>query len=355
MKRLVLWIIAAVLVIAGVAYEVFFSHPTTATDTPPSVLVNVIKLTPGSLPAKLTAYGSILAGPDAETTISLPAGGLVAAIAVLPGQRVSAGQNLATIVADPQSAADYRKAKTAMKVARINRAHTAALLKAHLATNADLANAEQAMADAAGQVAALRATGAGTTRSIAAPFAGVISAVLAAPGAAMTGGASLMRIINTQALVALVGAPPDQARRVQLGDAASISLLDSGDKLSGRVVQLANMQDPQTGLINVTLSLDAPVRAGPNEPAEAAITTGVLDGYVVPRDAIETDDQGNYAFQVDEKNIAHRVAVHVLGNQGDQTVIARDLNPAMPLVTTGAYQLDDGVAVRMAVAGGAMN
>ena len=38
--------------------------------------------------------------------------------------------------------------------------------------------------------------------------------------------------------------------------------------------------------------------------------------------------------------------MHILGTIGDQTVIAPDLNTAMPLVTTGAYQLSDGMAVR---------
>jgi hypothetical protein len=41
------------------------------------------------------------------------------------------------------------------------------------------------------------------------------------------------------------------------------------------------------------------------------------------------------------------ISVHMLGSTGDQTVLASGLNPSMLLVTTGAYQLDDGTAVRM--------
>jgi len=117
------------------------------------------------------------------------------------------------------------------------------------------------------------------------------------------------------------------------------------------VLASAAMLDPQTGLTDVTISLNGPAPLG--EPVQALITTGTLSGYVVPRAAVQNDDKGDYAFQVDARNIAHRVDVHVLGGAGNQTVLAPSLNAAMPLVTTGAYQLDDGMAVRMADAAGA--
>jgi hypothetical protein len=127
--------------------------------------------------------------------------------------------------------------------------------------------------------------------------------------------------------------------------------LNAGAVISGRVLAAAAMLDPQTGLTDVTIALDAPAPLG--EPVRAAITTGTLTGYVVPRDAVQTDDKGDYAFQVDGQNIAHRIAVHVLGGAGDRIVLAPDLDTAMKLVTTGAYQLEDGAAVRMAGAAGA--
>jgi RND family efflux transporter MFP subunit len=345
--------ILAVIVAAAIIWGMNGAPPAPPGNNQPSVAISTIRLTPGSLPAAVSAYGSIAAGAGAELSITIGAGGMVAAFPVIQGQAVAAGDTLAVISADPQSIADLRKAESAVTVARANRAHVAALLASRLATNADLAAAGQALSDAAGTLAALRATGAGVSRTITAPFAGVISAVLAAPGTLQPAGAALLRLINTHTLVATVGVPPEPVSAVKPGDPAAVTLLNAGAVISGRVLATAAMLDPQTGLTDVTISLDGPAPLG--EPVRAVITIGTLNGYVVPRDAVQNDDKGNYAFQVDAHNIAHRVSVHVLGSAGDQTVLAPGLNQSMPLVTTGAYQLDDGTPVRMAGASGASN
>jgi RND family efflux transporter MFP subunit len=345
--------ILAVIVAAAIIWEMNGAPPAPPGNDQPSVAISTIRLTPGSLPATVSAYGSIAAGAGAEQSITIGAGGMVAALPVIQGQAVAAGDTLAVISADPQSIADLRKAESAVTVARANRAHVAALLASRLATNADLAAADQALSDAAGTLAALRATGAGVSRTITAPFTGVISAVLAAPGTLQPAGAALLRLINTNSLVATVGVPPGPAGAVKSGDPAAVTLLNAGPVISGRVLAAAAMLDPQTGLTDVTISLDGSAPLG--EPVRAVITIGTLNGYVVPRDAVQNDDKGDYAFQVDAHNIAHRVFVHVLGSAAAQTVLAPDLNVAMPMVTTGAYQLDDGTAVRMAGASGASN
>jgi len=309
-------------------------------------LVSTIRLAPGSLPATMRAYGQIQAAPGAEMTITLAADGIVAALPVAPGERVMAGDVLAMITPDAPSVAERRKAFNALAAARAQRVHVASLRASRLATVADLAAADQVLADAAASLTALERTGAGVARVVRAPQAGIVSSVLASPGSAQPAGAELLRIIGDDALVAVVGVTPAQASAMRPGDAARLTILGTGTILAGRLTRLAAMTDAQTGLIGVTLA--APGAALLGAPVEADITTGILTGYVVPRDAVQTDEQGDYAFQLDPHDIAHRVAVRVLGTQGDQTVLAPDLNAALPLVTTGAYQLDDGAAVRLA-------
>jgi RND family efflux transporter MFP subunit len=342
MKHLVPWGFMAVVMIGCIVFYRETDGPPPPADAPPSVLVSTIKLSMGSLPATVTAYGTITAGPGAESTMTMRANGVVGNVAVGEGQSVAMGDPLATITPDAQSIADYRKAAGALKLAMANRTHVALLLESHLATNADLASADQAVTDAAATLAALDAVGAGKTRTITAPFAGIISAVLAESGTAQPAGAPLLRIVNTNTLAATVGVPPAQA--VKAGDNATITLLNTGAAISGQVMRIGDMLDPQTGLRDVTLLLTGRVPLG--EPVAAVIVTGTLAGYVVPRDAIQSDEAGDYAFQVD-KNVAHRVAVKILGAQATTTVIAPGLNAAWPLVTNGAYQLDDGDPVRM--------
>ncbi len=352
MKRYLPWLVLAVILLAGVAVYKESGAPAPAV-APPSVQVDMITLSPGSLPSQVSGYGSLMAGPAAETNVTLQAAGIVTSIPVLPGQTVAAGDTVAVIAADAQSVAAYQKAETALTAARANRAHVAALLASHLATNADLVAASQGVADAAATLAALRSTQAGAGRSILAPFDGTVIAILVPSGTAQPAGAALVQMVRSGGLVAMIGLPPSQSALVRSGDPARLDLLDGSAVIDAKVLQVGAMQDPQTGLVAVTLSLPANAPAILNAPVRVVITTGTISGFVVPRDAVQTDQNGDYVYQVDGKNIAHRVMVKILGQAGNQTVLAPNLDTAMKLVTTGAYQLDDGVAVREAADSGA--
>jgi hypothetical protein len=85
----------------------------------------------------------------------------------------------------------------------------------------------------------------------------------------------------------------------------------------------------------------APLPLG--EPLAISITAGSITGYQVPRDAVLNDEQGDYVYQLDAQGVAHRKPAHVLEANGAMSVLAPDLDPAMKLATTGAYQLADGM------------
>ncbi|MDE8348883.1 MAG: efflux RND transporter periplasmic adaptor subunit [Acidocella sp.] len=340
-------ILRGVIPAAVLAAALWWFWPSAPHDTAaitPSVLVTTITLKPGSLPQTITAYGTIAAGPGAETTITMPASGSMDAIDVMPGQAVMGGAPLLHVQPDPQAVADLRKANSAVVAAKANRAHVAALFAARLATSADLAAADQTLRDATSTLTALQTTNTGMAFTLTAPFAGTITAVSASTGAMLPAGTTLLRIVKTSGLVAAVAAPAANAAALHPGDGALVSLLGSHQSLPGKVTAVATMIDPQTGLIGITIAPDGPVTLGAAVVAD--ITTGTLSGYVLPRDAVQTDDHRAYVFQIDAKNIAHRQDVKILGNIGNQTIVAPNLNTAMPVVITGAYQLDDGSAVR---------
>ncbi|MCQ4438005.1 hypothetical protein NO135_23665, partial [Clostridioides difficile] len=58
--------------------------------------------------------------------------------------------------------------------------------------------------------------------------------------------------------------------------------------------------------------------------------------------------KGAYVFQVTPKHAAHRVDVAVRVESGDRYGVDGPLNAAEPLVSTGNYELQDGMAVRLA-------
>jgi hypothetical protein len=196
--------------------------------------------------------------------------------------------------------------------------------------------------DASASLTALRELGMGVSRKVRAPFAGIVTSVTATPGGTSPAGAPLFRLAAPSGLVALAGLPEAEAMRIQPGDAAMLTTLNSGGRIRATVVQRAAMLDPQTGLVDITLAPQGAVLLG--EPVALTITAGSVTGYQVPRDAVLDDARGDYVFQLDAHRIAHRKAVEVLEPDGAMSVLAPDLDPAMPLVTTGAYQLEDGMA-----------
>ncbi len=302
---------AGALLLAGlIVFFVLRPDPPPADDSPmPVANVDTIQLVRRTVPVQIPAFGSIAAGPGAAN-ITLAAPGIVMSVQVRPGQVVAAGQVLAHIAPDPQSVADLRKAEDNLQAAQVARAHVAALLAAHLATASDLAASVQAENDAAGGLTALRVLGTGVTRTVTAPFAGIVTSVTAMPGGVSPAAAPLFGLVPPNGLVAVAGLPEASSLRVQPGDAATLTALNTGTRLRAIVVQRAAMLDPQTGLVDVTLASQGAVPLG--EPVALTITAGSVTGYPVPRDAVLEDAQGDYVFQLDARGIAHREPVHVL-------------------------------------------
>ena len=344
MKKAALLGGGAVIVLAAVAYMASRA-PDAAVDTPvPSATVSVLTLTQRKMPLQITGWGGIVAG-QAETNVALTAAGIVTGFLVHPGQAVAAGQKLAPVAPDPQSAADLRKAQDAVRAAQAQRDHVTALLKQHLATTADLAAAVQLQNDADAALTALHAAGVGQDEILRAPFAGVVTALATIPGGVLPAGTVVLKLAASTRLTALVGLPEAQAQRVQPGDPALLTLLNTNAQMPATVVQRAAMLDPQTGLIDITLLPQGGVPLG--EPVAVTISAGTVTGDPVPRAAVLSDEQGTYVYQLDAHDVAHRKPVRVLEADGTSVVLAPTLDLGMKLVTTGTYQLSDGMTATL--------
>ncbi len=320
-----------------------------ADDTPdPSATVSVVMAKRQSVPREIETSGSIVTGA-AEQSLTLNAAAILTGYDVMQGEAVRAGQPLAELAPDPAEAANLQKARDAMAAAQAARDHIAALLPAHLATVADLASATQALQDAKATLAALLASFAGRPFTLCAPQDGLVTALSATPGGSLPAGTTLLKLAPISALMAQAGLAQSAAALVRPGDAATLTLLNTGAKIPAEVTGVASVLDPQTGLLGVTLRPRAPVTLG--APVAVTIDAGPLDGFPVPNSAVLRDDQGSYIYQLDAQNIAHRRDVTVLQQGTDETVLAPTLNPAWRIATIGAYQLSDGMRATLQGAG----
>lgn len=319
--------------------------PDAAATTTPSVLVTLQRPERGGAPDWLTAYGSAAPSVAGTGTISVPQAGQVTRLAVTPGAAVRSGQVLAVFATDPSAVSGYQQAVTALSTARKQRATTAQLLTQQLATRDQLTQADKAVSDAQAALAALRQQGAGQpTRTLTAPFAGVVTAVSVAQGDRTQPGAPLMTVARSGSIVATVGLNPAQAARVRAGQQARLSRLDGGSFLSGRVIRVDSVLNPRTRLIDVDVSLPAG-SVLPNEALRGDIAVGTASGWVVPHRALVTANGPSRVFQAADGK-AHAVAVRLLLPGERMDVVDGPLDPNRPLIVDGAYQVEDGAAVR---------
>jgi membrane fusion protein, multidrug efflux system len=347
---MVIRLLAGAMIIILVAVRVAVTPARSAdaeTSATPSVLVHVTKLRKGSLPKVVTVFGKVEATAAKRKDVTAPATASVESILVKPGQEVKAGTALIRLGPTPETAASYKKAVSALNNARGLLQRNEALLAQHLATRQQVADAQKAVTDAQASLTALSAEGASTPRTLSAPYDGVVTGISVAPGAIVNAGAALLTIVGTSGLVLRAGAVSEQADEIKKGDTASVSALGGRHAATGTVLLRGSMVDSTTGLVPVEIDLP---KGGflVGQTAQAQIVTGIVEGYVVPHEAILVDDSGAPYVVQTKDTIAHHVPVRILLHGGATDVIAGALDPSAALVLAGNYQLKNGMHMRVA-------
>jgi membrane fusion protein, multidrug efflux system len=311
----------------------------------PSVLVQTTTLQKGRLPKIATAYGSVQASSSARLTIVAPLAAVVGEVYVYQGQAVAKGAPLVRLMPSPQTASGYAQAQAALRFAANIKERSQQMLKQHLVTAQQLADAEKNEANAQAALKALKAQGAGGPKVLTAPSAAIVTRLSASPGAIVADGAPLLELAQQKALVLTVGVVPAKAAAIAEGDDALVSPIGEKPSASGKVLSRGSLVDAATGLVPVEIALPAG-KFFPGEMAKATIATGQVEGYVVPHAAILVSEKGSpYVVQA-VNGAARLVDVTILGSQGDKDVIQGSLDPASPLVLAGNYQLEAGMKVR---------
>ncbi|MDB5397535.1 MAG: efflux transporter, family, subunit, partial [Rhodospirillales bacterium] len=215
------------------------------------------------------------------------------------------------------------------------------------ATNSQLAQAEKAVSDAEATVAARRDEG-GTkpVETLNAPMAGVVTTIAISNGDHVQPGATLLDLSATDSGSGVLGVGPEDRGRVKAGQAVKIVDLDAPtDASEGAVMSVGGMADPKTGLFTVVVkpAADDAGKLVSGAHLRATIAAEGVAGWIVPRDAVLTDDDGPYLYQI-ANGKAVRVAVEILGASGGQYVVAGPIDAKKKLVVSGNYQLTDGMA-----------
>jgi RND family efflux transporter MFP subunit len=169
-------------------------------------------------------------------------------------------------------------------------------------------------------------------------------------GAMVPAGTALAVISGSSHLEAHLAIEAADSSRVKAGQKVSLAsasrpdlaAADSAIRLVGASV------DPVSGSTDAWAALPADGGWLAGEHIRAEIVLQTKDALVVPRSAVLPEEGGNVLFTVkDGKAVKHTVEVGIAADDLLE-VVSKDLHPGDPVVTVGNYELEDGMAVRLA-------
>jgi RND family efflux transporter MFP subunit len=348
------FLIAALAVVAiAVAIRLLVLRtPTTQTATgavalSPSVLVRTVPLQQQSMSEVLTAFGQVMTGLD--VAISFPRAGQVSRLLVIPGQRVVRGTPLVTLTSDPNARLAYSQASNAVDFAQGELRRVQALFALQLATQSQVDAASRALRDAQAMLMTQRQLGGATgSATVFAPFEGVVDSVSVSQGDRIQPGAVIMQLGHTDVLRVRLGIEPTDSPLLRVGMPVTLSALDDSSRnVSVAITESQGLVDPKTQLVDAVAMVPAS-RASffvVGMHVKATIEVGQHSSFAVPRAAVLTDTTGAYVFQV-MGGKARRVNVTAGIESQGMISIAGPVDPKLPIVVLGNYELQDGMQVR---------
>jgi RND family efflux transporter MFP subunit len=344
------WVLAGAAIVAAVLFLLLHgSGGGDAADQAPQVTatITLAPIRSETLATTVQAYGTIQPAADAAVTVSAPRAAVVTRLMAGLGQQVRAGQPLLQIANAPATQQAYRQAADAVAFAERDLARLQRLAGEHLATNDQVSAAQKALADARAALAALQAQGAGQpVQTLTAPAAAVVTAVSVKPGDRVAQDAPLLTLARAGALVADLAIQSDGAGALAPGDAVTVTSSFGGPAHAARLSTVGQLSDPS--LRSIQALAPVPAAAFPVAAAvQAEIVTGTHRGLVVPRAAVVFDETGTHLFAI-RGATAHRVFVKAGSDHGQDIEVTGPISAGQMVAVQGAYELQDGMAVRTA-------
>jgi RND family efflux transporter MFP subunit len=311
----------------------------------PAPLVSIVKPTRENLVRILTYNGDVLAYQQASIFTKVT--GALERVYVDMGDFVRQGSLLATIDSTElvqqalQTSATYQNAL-------INYDRTKELTAQNLLAKQDLDNASAAMA-----VAKANYDNAVTKLSyarITAPFSGIITKRNLDPGAVVTSNNStLFTLMDLERVKVITSVPEKDVPTLEKVKSARVTV----DALPGKVFQGEVSRLSQAVDLNTrTMPIEIDIRNASHELKPGMFATVALsaeehkNALVLPVQAILSDDQGQFAFVVENSKVK-KVYVKPGWETNNRLEITEGLSGNEDIVVSGQQQLRDGVAVRV--------
>jgi multidrug efflux pump subunit AcrA (membrane-fusion protein) len=186
------------------------------------------------------------------------------------------------------------------------------------------------------------------------PIDGVVTDRPLYAGETPAGGAPLITVMDTTSLLAKAHIAQSLAQQMKIGDEAALLVPGIKDPVDAKVTLISPALDPGSTTIEIWLKADnknAALKVG--TPVKVSITGRTVEKALkVPVSSILTAQDGAKSIMVvGTDGAAHKKAVELGIQDGDDVEITKGLAIADMVITSGSYGLDEGAKVKIGKAG----
>jgi membrane fusion protein, multidrug efflux system len=324
-----------------------------ASFQPPPEAVTTILARQDHWPSTVSAIGSVAAVRGVTVSADLP--GIVESISFDSGQVARAGQVLVRLDAR-QERAQLAAAEAQRDLRKLNLERAQRLVAEGVVSRSDfdLADAEYKQAEA--RVGELRATI--DRKQVRAPFTGVLGIRQVNLGQYLGAGDPVVSLQAVDPVYVNFSVPQQEVAALRLGAEVQVSgegLVGTG--LRGRITAFDSVVNEGTRNVQVQATLANPGgRLRPGTFVKAEVVLGTDRAVVsLPASAISYAPYGDSVFLVGdldgpggkEYRGVKQQFVTLGGTRGDQVAVVAGLAPGQEVVTSGAFKLRTGAAVRV--------
>ena len=356
-RRMIQMLLVVAAVVATLGTVKFRQFQTAAAQAasfqPPPEAVTTTVAKSDEWPATLNAIGSAAAVHGVTLSADLP--GVVERIAFDSGKMVQTGE-LLVLLDTRQEQSQLAAAEAQQELARLSLERVSGLLQQGIISKADYDRsvAEQRQAEA--RVGEIRATI--ERKRIRAPFSGVLGIRQANLGQYLNAGDPVVSLQSLDPIYVNFSVPQQEAAKVRVDGTVRVSPEgEAGTEILGRVTALDSVVDTATRNVQIqAVFANAAGRLKPGMFVQAHVALGKSSPVVVlPASAISYAPYGDSVFIVEDvqgttgqtyRGVKQQF-VKLGGARGDQVAVVSGVERGQEVVTSGAFKLRNGAAVRV--------
>jgi membrane fusion protein (multidrug efflux system) len=324
-----------------------------ASFQPPPEAVTTVVARQEEWPATLGAIGTVVAVRGVTVSADLP--GMVESITFDSGRAVREGEVLVRLDTR-QERAQLAAAEAQLELARLNLDRGRGLRDQGVIAQAEFDRVYAENTQAQARVGEIRATI--ERKVIRAPFTGVLGIRQVNLGQYLVGGAPIVPLQAIDPVYVNFSVPQQEVGRLHAGGEVRLSAEgDSGGEFAGRITAVDSVVDESTRNVQVQATVPNPgSRLHPGMFVETRVLLGAGQTIVsLPASAISYAPFGDSVFVVGDvqgpsgqtyRGVRQQF-VKLGAARGDQVALLSGVKPGEEVVSSGAFKLRNGAAIRV--------